>query len=184
MNDIIIGFYSQYDIGQMPPHDIVPAMAEGALRGRVELGDASLMVNGRNAVQRRVQDRALARLAAPQLLLRPPAVLNIRRDSAPFHDGPGRVEQRSGAKDKSAILAFAGPQAGFQCAGAAGGQQGLPALQQLRQVLGMDRTPPALAATLLEAQTGVFAPAPVEEVEHVRRAAQSRPTPGAYRRCG
>ena len=67
---------------------------------RVELGDASLMVNGRNAVQRRVQDRALARLAAPQLLLRPPAVLNIRRDSAPFHDGPG-VAYLNGAARKT-----------------------------------------------------------------------------------
>ena len=46
------------------PIDLVPAVAEGALSGRIELGDAAFVIHRHDTVQCRVQDRCLASLAA------------------------------------------------------------------------------------------------------------------------
>jgi hypothetical protein len=52
------------DVGHLPAHDLIPTVAEGALRGRIELSDATFVINRHNAVEGRFQDRCLARLAS------------------------------------------------------------------------------------------------------------------------
>src|ERR1700730_18535897 len=54
----------------MLAHDLVPTVAKGALSSRIELSDPALVIDGQNAVECRIQNRCLARLAAPQLFLR------------------------------------------------------------------------------------------------------------------
>src|SRR5207245_9203737 len=69
-------------LGQLAAHELGPAETEGLLRGRVELDDLALVVDGDDAVQGRFQDRGLARLALAQ-----PGVLlgELALEAAPLH---------------------------------------------------------------------------------------------------
>ena len=51
-------------LGELLTHDIVSTVTKGTLRSQIELGDAAFVVDRHNAVERRVQDRRLARLAS------------------------------------------------------------------------------------------------------------------------
>ena len=53
-------------IGQLFTHDLIPRIAEGSLRGRIELYDVPLVVNRDDAIECSVQDRGLARLTLPK----------------------------------------------------------------------------------------------------------------------
>src|SRR5580700_4335173 len=54
------------NVGQMLSQDSVPRVAEGVLCRGIELSDAALVIDGHNAVERRVHDRCLADLTAIQ----------------------------------------------------------------------------------------------------------------------
>ena len=56
-----------HNVGQRLAHHLVATVAEGALRGPIELSDAALVIDRHNAVECRVEDRGFARLAALQL---------------------------------------------------------------------------------------------------------------------
>jgi hypothetical protein len=63
---------------------------ESPLRGPVEFGDPALVIDGDDAVQRGVEDRALAGLRAP-LLLAEDASLLQRDDGLVFRDSEEQV---------------------------------------------------------------------------------------------
>ena len=70
------------------------AVAEGPLRRPVELQNAPLAVDRDDAVERRIEDRALQRLAFAQRLFRRLAVGDVGADQADGHDRPVRAENR------------------------------------------------------------------------------------------
>jgi hypothetical protein len=83
------------DVGQLLTQDLVPAVAEGALRGGIDFGDATFVVDRHDAFERRVQDGGLARLAASQFLLSAFAFVNVDEQVVPADDRPVRNLKRS-----------------------------------------------------------------------------------------
>src|ERR671915_40623 len=61
-------------LGQLAADHLVGAVAEGLLDRAVDLDDAALVVHRDDAVERRVEDRGLARVALAQALLGAPAL--------------------------------------------------------------------------------------------------------------
>jgi hypothetical protein len=68
-------------------------------------------------------------------------------------------------EEEPAILPIEAPQARFHFTRPARSQNGSPAFEQLRQVVGVDRGLPPPAIGFVNAQASVFAPALIEEVD-------------------
>src|SRR6185436_5225861 len=96
-------------VGQLPAQDLIPTVAEGALRSGIEFGDAAFVVDRHDAFERRVQDGCLARLAAPQFLLGTLALVDIDQQVVPADNVPVRVSKRKHPRLKPAIGAIETP---------------------------------------------------------------------------
>jgi len=132
------------------------AVREFEVTGRCPESD-----EGRNAIE----DQPKTTLARTQGFLSPPSVLDIGVHSAPFDDLSGCVDQRTSTKEEPAILSIEATQARFHFTWLARSQGGSPALEQVRQVFGVDRSLPSPTTGFLDAEAGVFAPALIQEVD-------------------
>ena len=75
------------------------------------------MIDRHDAVERRVQDRGLARLAASQFLLGVFALVNVDQQVVPADDLTVRVAKRESAGLKPAVDAIETPGAYFELEG-------------------------------------------------------------------
>src|SRR5688572_12787573 len=97
------------DVGQLPAQDLVPTVAERALRSGIEFGDATFVVDRHDAFERRVQDGCLARLAALQFLLGALSVIDVDDYPVPMSDLAISVVERLSSGLNPSILSVRAP---------------------------------------------------------------------------
>ncbi len=94
------------DVGQLLAQDLVPTVAERTFCSGIEFGDATFVIDRHDALERRVQDGCLARLAESQFLLGTFALVNVDQQVVPADDVTVRVAKRESAGLKPAVDAI------------------------------------------------------------------------------
>src|ERR1700722_16127066 len=137
------------DVGQMLAHDIVAAVAESALSGRIELGDAAFVIDAHNAVECRVQDRCPARFSLS-------AVFDVGLQDAPADDAPLGISQREAVDMEPAVDAIGAAVAAFDFIAIAGFDRLPPHRDDVREIIRMNGVGGRPAFQVIESLAEIF----------------------------